>query len=57
MLGTPDNPMTAAQVEAKACDLIAPHLGAGQTEALIGVVREIEAVADVRDLRPLLMKR
>ncbi|HSF95261.1 MAG TPA: MmgE/PrpD family protein [Thermohalobaculum sp.] len=57
VLGTPDNPMTAAQVEAKACDLIAPHLGAGQTEALIGVVREIEAVADVRDLRPLLMKR
>src|SRR3546814_5683347 len=33
VLGTPDNPMTEAQVEAKARDLIAPVLGDTQTRS------------------------
>ncbi|HUS53844.1 MAG TPA: MmgE/PrpD family protein [Thermohalobaculum sp.] len=55
VLGTPDNPMSAAQVEDKARDLIAPHLGAGQTESLIAAIRNIGEIADVRALRPLLL--
>ncbi|NNU80179.1 MmgE/PrpD family protein [Halovulum dunhuangense] len=55
VLGTPDNPMRPEEVEAKARDLIAPVLGADQTGRLIEAVRDIERLADVRDLRPLLM--
>src|SRR3546814_14535837 len=54
VLGTPDNPMTEAQVEAKARDLIAPVLGDTQTEALIAALRDLESLDDVRTLRPLL---
>src|SRR3546814_9352399 len=54
VLGTPDNPMTEAQVEAKARDLIAPVLGDTQTEALIAALRARESLDDVRTPRPLL---
>jgi len=54
VLGTPDNPMSEAQVEAKARDLMAPVLGAGQTEELMTAVRGLESLDDVRALRPLL---
>jgi 2-methylcitrate dehydratase PrpD len=54
VLGTPDNPMTAGQVEAKALDLVAPLLGERRAEDLIEAVRNIEAIDDIRDLRPLL---
>jgi hypothetical protein len=46
--------MTRAEVHAKAADLMAPVLGAGRTRSLIDAVWDIEAVTDVRDLRPLL---
>lgn len=54
VLGTPDNPMTADQVEDKARDLIAPILGPQQTEDLIAALRSLESLNDVRQLRPLL---
>jgi 2-methylcitrate dehydratase PrpD len=54
VLGTPHNPMTEEQVEAKARDLMAPVLGEGQTEALIAALRNLETLDDVRELRPLL---
>ncbi|MEQ9606728.1 MAG: hypothetical protein RLN99_03585 [Kiloniellaceae bacterium] len=54
VLGTPDNPMTADQVEEKARDLMAPVLGARQTEDLIAALRDIETLDDLRQLRPLL---
>lgn len=54
VLGTPDNPMTEAQVEAKARDLMAPVLGGAQTEALIAALRGLESLSDVRKLRSLL---
>jgi 2-methylcitrate dehydratase PrpD len=50
--GTPENPMTEAEVEAKVLDLVAPLLGEG-AHALLDAVRGIEA-RRVRDLRPLL---
>ncbi len=46
--------MSATQVEEKARDLIAPVLGDGRTEALIDVLRDLDNVADVRELRPYL---
>ena len=52
--GTPDNPMTRAEVDAKAYDLVAPILGKERGRALIDRVWSIEAVRDVRELRPLL---
>lgn len=55
VLGTPDNRMSAAQVEDKARDLIAPVMGAGRTDTLIDVLRDIENVPDVRELRPYLI--
>lgn len=53
VLGTPANPMTRAQVSAKALDLIAPVLGDTAAAQLVAAVLEIDAVADVRHLRPL----
>jgi 2-methylcitrate dehydratase PrpD len=52
--GTPENPMTRDEICAKASDLLAPRLGAGQTARLVATVMEIETLADVRDLAPLL---
>jgi 2-methylcitrate dehydratase PrpD len=54
VLGTPDNPMTADQVEAKAYDLISPIMGAERSKALIAALRQIEKMQDIRELRPLL---
>ncbi len=52
--GTPDNPMTRDEVVAKARDLMTPVLGAGKSASLIEKVLAIEAVKNIRELRPLL---
>jgi len=52
--GTPENPLTTGQVNAKARSLMAPILGDDRTETLIQRVNALEDVADVRQLRPLL---
>ncbi len=53
--GTPDNPMDRQEVEDKAFDLLAGPLGEGKARDLIDRIWNIEQVANVRDLRPLLM--
>jgi len=52
--GTPENPLTTAEVNAKARSLMAPILGEERTEALIQRINSLEEVADIRELRPLL---
>ena len=52
--GTAENPMPREEVVAKARDLMTPVLGAGKTGKLIEKVLTLEAVKDVRELRPLL---
>ena len=54
--GTPRNPMTRAEVVEKARDLTAPVLGRETSARLIEAVFAIEAVGDVRALRPLLRR-
>jgi 2-methylcitrate dehydratase PrpD len=54
VLGTPAAPMTQAQVEEVARELVAPVLGDRRAGRLIAAVRDLERVADVRSLRPLL---
>ncbi len=54
VLGTAQNPMTRDQLIAKCRDLMAPVLGASQTERLIDKTLALDAVKDVRELRPLL---
>jgi 2-methylcitrate dehydratase PrpD len=54
--GTPRNPMSRVEVIDKARDLIAPILGRETAERLIETVFAIEAVTDVRSLRPLLQR-
>jgi 2-methylcitrate dehydratase PrpD len=54
--GTVRNPMTRTEVVAKARDLVAPVLGAAIAQTLIDTTLGIEAVKDVRVLRPLLQK-
>lgn len=56
VLGTPANPMTRAQVAAKARDLIDPVLGADRASRLVDAVLSIDAMPDVRALRPLLLR-
>ena len=52
--GTADNPMTREEVIAKARDLIVPVLGAATCNSLVQKVFALEAVKDIRDLRPAL---
>lgn len=52
--GTPDNPMTPAEVQAKAEELMTPVVGAAQAAEIVKAVMKLEQVADVTTLRPLL---
>ena len=54
--GTVRNPMTRGEVVDKARDLIAPVLGAPTAQKLIDTLLAIEAVKDVRALRPMLQR-
>jgi len=55
--GTPENPMTRAEVAAKATDLIAPVLGGTQGARLVNSILRLEDVPDLQRLRPLLQRR
>ncbi len=52
--GTPDNPMTAEEIDAKARDLIEPIISAARAERLLGATGKLEEMRSVRELRPLL---
>ena len=54
--GTADNPMTRAEVVAKARDLLAPIVGASNATRLIDTVLTLEIVKDIRTLRPFLQR-
>jgi 2-methylcitrate dehydratase PrpD len=54
--GTVRNPMPRQEVVDKARDLVAPVLGAPIAQKLIDTILGIEAVKDMRSLRPLLQK-
>src|SRR5882757_6644926 len=54
--GTPENPMTRDEIITKASDLMTPILGAAKSSKLIQTVFGLEAVSDVRQLRPLLQR-
>jgi 2-methylcitrate dehydratase PrpD len=54
--GTVRNPMTRAEVVDKARDLMGPVLGSASTGKLIETLLALEAVKDVRTLRPLLQR-
>jgi 2-methylcitrate dehydratase PrpD len=54
--GMPRNPMSRAEVVAKARDLIAPVVGREKADRLIETVYAIETLSDVRALRPLLQR-
>lgn len=52
--GTPDNPMTAQEIDAKARDLIEPIIGAARAKNLVGAIGQLKRLGSVRDLRSLL---
>jgi 2-methylcitrate dehydratase PrpD len=52
--GTPGNPMTRAEVEAKALDLLAPVTGRARAAKLCAAIWRVEKIRDVRVLRTLL---
>jgi len=52
--GTWRNPMTRAEVDEKAYNLMAPVLGAKRARALCDTVWNLDKLKDVRKLRPLL---
>jgi 2-methylcitrate dehydratase PrpD len=54
--GTAENPVTRADEEKKARDLLIPVLGKARTSELIAAVWNIERMTDVRSLRKLYMK-
>jgi 2-methylcitrate dehydratase PrpD len=57
VLGSPQNPMTHAQVAGKARDLMTPVLGATQTNKLIDAVYNVEKLQDITALSPLLQNK
>jgi 2-methylcitrate dehydratase PrpD len=52
--GTPDNPMTTAEIEEKAIDLAAPIIGRERANGLVDAVRRLDTIGSVRALRPFL---
>jgi 2-methylcitrate dehydratase PrpD len=52
--GTVKNPMSGQELADKAKDLMGPFLGELQTDRLIDAVYHLEAIDDLRKLRPLL---
>ena len=52
--GTAENPMTRAEVDAKAYDLIAPVFGKARARRLCDAVWSLDAQRDIRKLKPLL---
>jgi 2-methylcitrate dehydratase PrpD len=54
--GTPRNPMSRAEVIAKARDLVAPTLGAATFQKLSDTVFAIETVKNVTEFRPLISR-
>jgi 2-methylcitrate dehydratase PrpD len=52
--GTADNPMTGAEVQEKALDLLAPILGMRRAQSLIASIGKLDRVEDMRTLRPLV---
>src|SRR5713101_5812966 len=52
--GTPGNPMTRAEVEAKSYDLAKPVLGSVRARKLCNAIWNLEEIRDTRMLRPLL---
>jgi 2-methylcitrate dehydratase PrpD len=52
--GTPANPMTRPEVEAKALDLAGPVVGGRRAAKLCAAIRGLEKIRDVRALRTLL---
>jgi 2-methylcitrate dehydratase PrpD len=54
--GTPANPMEQAEVVSKCRDLTAPVLGMATADRLIQTVLALEAMRDIRLLRPLLQR-
>jgi 2-methylcitrate dehydratase PrpD len=52
--GTPENPMTRSEVEAKSLDLMAPVIGRERSARLCAAIWSVERTRDVRALRPLL---
>jgi 2-methylcitrate dehydratase PrpD len=55
--GTAENPMPRAEVDAKAYDLAAPVLGERRARRLCEAILDVEAIGDVRELRPLLKEK
>ena len=54
--GTPENPMTRAEIVTKARDLITPVLGADNSSTLLDKIFRLETVSDIRELRPFLQR-
>src|SRR4029453_11417107 len=52
--GTPDNPMTRAEVDEKSYDLLAPVIGRTRARKLCDAVWNLDKIDDVRSLRALL---
>jgi 2-methylcitrate dehydratase PrpD len=54
--GSAENPMSQEEVVAKAHGLMTPYLGGDKSKSLIDAVLHLEAVVDIRKLRPLLQR-
>jgi 2-methylcitrate dehydratase PrpD len=55
--GTTENPMTTAEVDEKCFNLMAPVFGEARSRQLCDAVWNLDSLANVRDLRPLLTAR
>jgi 2-methylcitrate dehydratase PrpD len=52
--GTPDNPMTPDEIDAKALDLVAPIIGPARAQDFVRAIAQLDSMRSVRALRPLL---
>jgi 2-methylcitrate dehydratase PrpD len=52
--GTPDNPMSADEIDGKALDLVAPIIGPARAKHFVRAIGQLDSLRSVRELRPLL---
>jgi len=55
--GTAENPMSRAEVDMKSYDLVAPVSGSARARKLCDAIWQLERLADVRTMRPLLQEK
>jgi hypothetical protein len=55
--GTPENPISDTELQAKFLDLVEPVIGRSAAQRIIDMIGRLESLENVADLLPLTVRR